>query len=152
MLSKRSCLMAGLAGLALSGPAGGCAHGQTQASTPRAALINQGPSAAEPPIEVLVLGIFHFDQTDTLELDVRKEPRASEVKRVSTALAMWKPDKIFVEWQAEFNQALVDSLMAMPTVLGPNARRNEIVQLGMRTALDLGQKRVIPVDTTRSAP
>jgi hypothetical protein len=146
MFSKRFSLVAGLAGVALSCMAAGCAHRPAPPSAPPTSMINHGFSAAEPPIEVLLLGIFHFDQTDTLELDVLKEPRASEVARVSKALAQWKPDKIFVEWQAEFNQALADSLMAMPTVLGPNARRNEIVQLGMRTALDLGQQRVFLVD------
>jgi hypothetical protein len=101
---------------------------------------------ASRPIEVLILGTFHFAQVDTLTYDVLKAPRAREVDRVVDALVAWAPDKLFLEWQPEFNQSLVDSIFTAHRREGPLPRRNEIYQLGVRTAARLGHARTYLVD------
>ncbi|MCA0375272.1 MAG: DUF5694 domain-containing protein [Gemmatimonadetes bacterium] len=101
---------------------------------------------AQRPIEVLLLGTFHFAQVDTLTYDVLRAPRAAEVSQVVDALVEWAPDKVFLEWQPEFNQALADSLLLLHRRDGALARRNEVYQLGVRTAARLGHPRTYLID------
>lgn len=100
----------------------------------------------ERPIEVLLVGTFHFAQTDTLTYDVLKPPRAAEVDAVVASLVRWQPDKLFVEWQPEFNQLMADSLLEQHRTAGPLRRRNEVYQLGIRTAVRLRHPRVYLMD------
>jgi hypothetical protein len=95
---------------------------------------------------VLIVGTFHFAQVDTLQYDVLEPVRRAEAERVVDALVGWGPDKVFLEWQPEFNQLRVDSLMRTFSATGDEPRRNEVYRLGMRTALRLGQPRVYLVD------
>jgi hypothetical protein len=99
-----------------------------------------------PPIEVLIVGTFHFAQVDTLTYDVLKAPRTTEVDRVVDALTTWRPDKIFLEWQPEFNQLMADSLLAAHAAGTNLRRRNEVYQLGIRTAVRLGHPRAFLID------
>ena len=110
------------------------------------ALAPRAAANAAPPIEVLIVGTFHFAQVDTLTYDVLKLPRRAEAERVVDALVRWAPAKVFVESQPEFNQLAYDSLMQSLTTGSDLPRRNEIYRLGMRTAQRLGQQRVYLVD------
>ncbi len=98
------------------------------------------------PIEVLLVGTFHFAQTDTLTYDVLTSRRAAEVDAVVASLVGWQPDKLFVEWQPEFNQLMADSLLEQHRTTGPLRRRNEVYQLGIRTAVQLRHPRVYLMD------
>jgi Family of unknown function (DUF5694) len=98
------------------------------------------------PIEVLLLGTFHFTQTDTTTYDVLSSVRAAEVDAVVASLVHWHPDKLFVEWQPEFNQMMADSLLEEHRTTGPLRRRNEVYQLGIRTAVRLEHPRVYLMD------
>jgi Family of unknown function (DUF5694) len=100
----------------------------------------------ERPIEVLLVGTFHFAQTDTLTYDVLKAPRAAQVDAVVASLVRWQPDKLFVEWQPEFNQLMADSVLEQHRANGPLRRRNEVYQLGIRTAVQLRHPRVYLMD------
>ncbi|MCC6243445.1 MAG: hypothetical protein IT353_11425 [Gemmatimonadaceae bacterium] len=109
-------------------------------------LAPRAAAGAVQPIEVLLIGTFHFAQIDTLTYDVLKAPRRAEAERVVDALVRWAPAKVFVESQPEFNQLAYDSLMQAHPAGADLPRRNEIYRLGMRTALRLGQRRVYLVD------
>lgn len=117
-------------------------------SRPAAAPVLAPRAAANTaaPIEVLIVGTFHFAQVDTLTYDVLKAPRRAEAERVVDALVRWAPAKVFVESQPEFNQLFYDSLMLSLAAGSDLPRRNEIYRLGMRTAQRLGQPRVYLVD------
>ena len=60
-----------------------------------------------------------------------KAPRAAEVDGVVASLVRWQPDKLFVEWQPEFNQLMADSVLEQHRATGPLRRRNEVYQLGI---------------------
>lgn len=112
----------------------------------RSAVSTAVAPLASAPIDVMILGTFHFAQVDTLRYDVLMAPRAGQVDAVVSALAAWAPDKIFLEWQPEFNQGLADSLFAALRREGSLQRRNEVYQLGLRTAARLNHPRAYLID------
>jgi hypothetical protein len=120
----------------------GCRAGPRPVSAP---LVAAALREARP-IEVLLVGTFHFAQTDTLTYDVLRAPRADEVTAVVESLVRWAPDKLFVEWQPEFNQRLADSLVDRHRTTGALRLRNEVYQLGIRSAVQLGHPRVYLMD------
>ena len=110
-------------------------------------------SAAEvkpEPVQVMVLGTYHFDNPG-LDLanvkadDVLKPQRQKELKALADALAEFKPTKIVVERVAR-TPALIDHKYAefMPADLASN--RDERYQIAYRLAHRLGMKAVYAID------
>ncbi|MFT7435104.1 MAG: hypothetical protein ACI8UX_000896 [Psychromonas sp.] len=98
-------------------------------------------------IEVLVLGTFHFGETSDFQEanydDVLSPKRQREIGEVVNKLALFKPDKIFVEntpeaqlfWDNVFKKYKIGAKLKSPSVL-----KNEIYQLGIKTARLTGNK------------
>ena len=110
-----------------------------------------------PKIKILLLGTFHFGQTgDKGKIsfdDLFSGNRQQELQRLTNQLAGLKPDKIFVEDEPG-RQAHWDSLYAQyrQGTLDTTALRNEIFQVGMRTARKAGLPRVVCVDHEQPLP
>lgn len=101
--------------------------------------------------EIMLVGVFHFSQTDTTEFDVLEPRQQTEVAEAVRALARFAPTKVMVEFQPYFQQRRIDSTYAEYRAgrygPRPNApRRNEVYQLGYRLAAEVGLDRVWAVD------
>jgi len=98
-------------------------------------------------IKVYLLGTFHFAQTDST-YDVLDEKHQKSIEDLSEIIARQKPDKIFVERQPEFEfQNKIDSLYKIYIKMSrPLKAKNEIFQVGFRTAKKLGHKKVFQCD------
>lgn len=111
------------------------------------------PAAALAPVEVMVLGTYHFDNPG-LDLnnakadDVLKPARQAELAAIAAALVEYRPTKVMVERVAD---DLVDANYAAfaPAALG--VQRDERVQLGYRIAHRLGLETVQAIDEQPSA-
>jgi Family of unknown function (DUF5694) len=99
--------------------------------------------------QVLVLGIFHFDNPG-LELanikidDVLANKRQKEITEIINLLKKFKPTKIAIEAEFEspkINQEYKDYLLGKYTLT-----RNEIDQIGYRLAKESGHKQIYPID------
>lgn len=116
-----------------------------------AALIVAAPAmAAEEPVQVLVLGTYHFgnpglDLNNVKADSVLTPKRQAELDRVARALASFKPTRVMVEMQSEAPDFAVaefgrfDDAMLAKTA-------NEIVQIGYRTARLAGVQTVNGID------
>jgi hypothetical protein len=99
------------------------------------------------------LGSFHFNQSldsaSKLHSNLFTEKRQAEVNDIVNRLVKQKPDKIFLEF-TEKNQPFYDSIYnnylggKEPEKLSTKA--NEIFQLGMKTARQLGHKKVFGIN------
>ncbi|WP_298759651.1 DUF5694 domain-containing protein [uncultured Psychroserpens sp.] len=104
--------------------------------------------------EVLLIGTSHWnnyekegqDVAQTLEVDILSKDYQEEVDKISEAIKNFNPHKIFVEVRPE-SQYRLDSLyqLYINTDWG-SEKRNEIFQLGFRTAKKLNHKRVYGID------
>ena len=119
------------------------------------------PVVAQPPvrmpdkrIKILLIGTWHFDVTSTNDqnrnnlADLTSSKRQSEIGDVVKQLAAFRPDKFFVE-STPSRQARWDSLYQSLRQgnLSDTAAKNEIFQLGLKTARQVGLKRgVVCVD------
>lgn len=110
-----------------------------------------------PHIKIVLVGTFHFgatnDRNHTAFPDLFSARRQAEVQQLATKLAALHPTKFFVENEPR-TQAYWDSLYTRfrsrpGDTLG---RRNEIVQVGMRTARLAGLPRVTCVDYQQELP
>ena len=127
-----------LGGLALALAAAGGAGAQERAK------------AAEPPVEVMVLGVWHFanpgqDLNNAKVEDVRSPRRQAELAEVAERLARFAPTKIAIE-----DQSTADDL-TVPDYAGfTPARllrdRNESIQIGYRLAARLRHTAVYGID------
>ena len=118
-----------------------------------AAVSGLGTQAAaqEPaPIEVMVVGTYHFDNPgrdihNPKVDDVLKPARQKELEALAAALAEFKPTKIMVERLAKTSD-LIDPRYAefTPADLGKN--RDERVQVAYRLAHRLGHRTVYAID------
>lgn len=118
------------------------------AATPAAA------QAAEP-VQVMVLGTWHFDNPglDVVNVeaeDVRTPRRQRELQAVAAALAKFRPTKIMVEKTAS-GPDLVDPGFSTFTPAVLRERKDERVQIGYRLAHMLGHKAVYAIDEQPSA-
>ena len=104
------------------------------------------PPIPEPTSEVLLVGVFHFAQTDTTEFDVLDARRQAEVAEVTAALGAFEPTKVMVEWKPYFRQRFVDSTYAAYRAGAFELGRNEVYQLGYRLADAANLDRVWAVD------
>lgn len=98
-------------------------------------------------IKVYLLGTFHFAQTDST-YDVLDEHHQESIRELCEIIAEQNPDKIFVERQPEYEfQNKIDSLYKVYIDMSrPLKAKNEIYQVGFRTAKILGHKKVFQCD------
>ena len=107
----------------------------------------QEAPAAEP-VQVMVLGTWHFDNPGRDLNNIRAEDvlvprRQGELDRVAEALTEFRPTKIMVERVAA---DLIDPHYAAFTPALLRSNRDERVQLGYRIARRLGHSRVYAID------
>jgi hypothetical protein len=108
------------------------------------------PAAAAQPIEVMVVGTYHFanpglDLANVKADDVLKPQRQKELQAVIEALTRFRPTKIMIERQAK-TADLVDPKFAGFTVNDLGRNRDERVQIAYRLALRLGHNKVYAID------
>lgn len=104
-----------------------------------------------PRAQVLVLGVFHFQDSGRdgykpqFPFDIRTPQRQRELEEVIARLAAWGPTRIAIE-QSTGRQPRVDSLFAIYPGGGTDTLQNEIYQLAYRLAKRLGHPGVFAVD------
>ena len=113
------------------------------------ASANSG-TAETAPVQVLVLGTYHFDNPG-LDLhnvkadDVRTPEKQAELADVATRLARFNPNKIAVEAVSDREDLATKKFDAFtPETLTKNA--DERVQIAFRLAHKLGHKSVYGID------
>ncbi|MGH6994031.1 MAG: DUF5694 domain-containing protein, partial [Caulobacteraceae bacterium] len=116
-----------------------------------------GPRAAAepapPPIQVMVVGDFHFanpgrDRHNVEVDDVLAPGRQAELSRIADALSRFAPTKVAAEWPAAIAAERYRGFLAgtLP------ASRNEVVQLGFRLARKQGLGQVYGLDVPGPFP
>lgn len=106
--------------------------------------------AGEAPVQVMVLGVFHFhnpnaDYAQFEGIDVLAPERQREIEAVVEALEAFAPTKIAVERPVSEDGALVADYRAYRA--GEfQLTAKEVHQLGFRLAARLGHDKVYPVD------
>lgn len=114
------------------------------------ALLFATPALAAPPVEVLVLGAYHFgnpglDLNNMKADSVLTPQRQRELQRVAAALAAFKPTHVMVEMQSDApDLAVAEYARFDDAMLAKDA--NEIVQIGYRTARLAGLRTVNGID------
>lgn len=104
-----------------------------------------------PRAEVLLLGVFHFQDAGRdgykpqFPFDIRTAQRQRELEEVVAKLAAWKPTRIAIEQRTD-RQGRVDSLYALYPGGGTDTLQNEIYQLAYRLAKRLGHAGMFAVD------
>jgi hypothetical protein len=107
-------------------------------------------SGRTPPIQVMVLGVFHFanpnaDYAQFQGTDVLTPARQREIEAVVTQLARFRPTKIALERVPEEADSInADYRRYLAGTF--SLSRNEIHQLGFRLAAQLHHTRLFPVD------
>ena len=114
------------------------------------------------PTEILVIGTYHFnnpglDVAKYKVLDIMDEKPQKQLEEISSAIAKFKPTKIFTEWELK-NQLALDTLYTkylegiyFDYVAKKYPKRkfythSEIVQLAFRTAKKINHKKVYAID------
>ncbi|MBB4599705.1 hypothetical protein HNQ93_000815 [Hymenobacter luteus] len=120
--------------------------------------------AQTKPADLLLIGTFHFDNpgldvSKINTLDVLAPKVQTELETISSRIAAFQPDKIFVEWSADDQKGLDDLYAAylgpdyagyvktkFPKQAGGFYARNEIIQLAFRAARKAKLPRVYAMD------
>lgn len=103
-------------------------------------------SKKESKISVLLFGTFHFAQTGADD-DMLSEKRQREITDLVNKLYKFKPDKIFIERNPEFEYTNKIGEKYQDYLDGKfQLSANEIYQLGFRLAKMLGHKKVYQAD------
>ncbi|WP_445453958.1 DUF5694 domain-containing protein [Flavobacterium sp. 25HG05S-40] len=114
------------------------------------------------PTEILVIGTYHFnnpglDVAQYKVLDIMGEKPQKQLEEIATAIAKFKPTKIFTEWELK-DQLALDTLynkyqegIYFEYVAKKYPKRkfyiqNEIVQLAFRAAKKSNLKKVYAID------
>lgn len=108
------------------------------------------PAAAAEPVQVMVLGTWHFsnpgrDVVNVEAEDVRTPKRQRELEAVAAVLAEFRPTKIMVERLAK-SPDLIDEGFGDFTPALLRERKDERVQIGYRLAHMLGHDAVYAID------
>jgi hypothetical protein len=114
-----------------------------------AAAAQERPKAPPEPIQVMVLGTYHFANPGrdvaNLEVDdVLAPQRQREIQTLVQTLAEWKPTKVAVESQAAAPKLEVAAYAEVEQQL--RTQRNESVQIGFRLAHATGLDTVYGID------
>lgn len=105
-------------------------------------------------LQVLLIGSSHWnnyqseglDVVQTNEVDILSKQYQNDLELIVSKIKAFNPDKIFVERTINY-QPKLDSLYNLyKTTNWGDRRRNEIYQLGFRTAKILGHQKVYGVD------
>lgn len=115
-----------------------------------APLAAQPASAEAEPVEIMVLGTYHFanpgrDLVNVEADNVLAPDRQRELEALADALATFRPTRIVVEREADGP----DFALASYRDFGPEmlaSRANETVQIGYRLARRLGHENVFGFD------
>lgn len=107
----------------------------------------------QPRVKIMTLGVFHFDYpnldvvkvAEADQISVLDEPFQSEIRSLVEALKEFAPDYIAVEWTVD-RQARTDSLYNAYRNGKFELGRNEVFQLGFRTASQMNHVKVFCVD------
>ena len=114
------------------------------------AMMFTAPAMAAAPVEVMVLGAYHFGNpgldTNNMQVDSVLTPeKQRELDSVAKALATFKPTLVMVEMQSDApDLAVAEYRRFDDAMLATDA--NEIVQIGYRTARAAGLKTVHGID------
>ena len=104
------------------------------------------PECQRGQVQVMILGTFHFDQTD--DPDILAPGQQIELEAVLTGLASWAPERIAVEFphvrQEELSSAYSSYFESEADAI--ESSKNEIQQLGFRLAKRLGHADLYGVD------
>lgn len=108
------------------------------------------------PIEVMVLGMYHFanpnrDEFNVEAVDVLKPEHQEEIRTVVENLARFRPDKIALERVVE-ESAKVDSLYQAYRSGKHRLTRSETQQIGFRLAKNMGHPKVYATDYKYAFP
>ncbi len=112
--------------------------------------------------EILVIGTYHFnnpglDVAQYKVLDIMGEKPQKQLEEIATAIAKFKPTKIFTEWELKdqlaldtlYNKYLDGTYFDYVAKKYPKRKfyvQNEIVQLAFRAAKKIGHKKVYAID------
>ena len=113
-------------------------------------------------LEVLLIGKFHFENFnpknngDIVQVKIRDiltTENQAEVERISNAISDFKPNKIFVEYPYRLQYRL-DSLFVSfsQNTNYKNQKRNELYQLGFKTAHKLNHNKIYGIDLQTDFP
>lgn len=115
-----------------------------------AAILLAVPAMAAPPVEVMVLGAYHFGNPgldlNNVKVDSVLTPRRqAELERVAQAIGAFKPTHVMVEMQSVApDLAIAEFTRFDDAMLAKDA--NEIVQIGYRIARNIGLRTVNGID------
>ncbi|WP_338245372.1 DUF5694 domain-containing protein [Aurantiacibacter hainanensis] len=115
-----------------------------------AALADHHEEADLAPVEVMVLGVYHFNNPgqDVINIevdDVLAPHRQRELQAITDALAEWRPTRILVEAQPDTADLHMESYRTEAETRIAESR-NESYQIGYRLALQLGHDDVYGFD------
>ena len=114
------------------------------------ALMSAAPAAAAEPVQVMVLGTYHFDNpgrdlNNMKADDVTQPKRQAELQALADALAAFRPTKIMIE-SVPKTPDLLDARFGAFTPAALQADKSESVQIGYRLAHQLKLGRVYAID------
>jgi Family of unknown function (DUF5694) len=114
------------------------------------------------PIEILVIGTYHFnnpglDVAKYKVLDIMGEKPQKQLEEITSAIATFKPTKIFTEWEVKeqltldtlYNKYLQGNYFDYVATKYPKRKfytHNEIVQLAFRAAKKSNLTKVYAID------
>jgi hypothetical protein len=129
------------------------------------ALVPAAATAAEPPkivaegapIDVIVLGTFHFDNpgldlANTKVDDVLAPKRQAEIGKILSGLERFKPTKVAVESQRRQPGTSFNERYPIYRTGKMEPSRNEIVQIGFALAARMNHPNVYAVDVDGDFP
>ncbi len=113
-------------------------------------------SNSNDKIQILLLGVYHFNNPGMDEHNIEvddyfSERRQAEIDEVNGKLAEFQPNKIFIEWKRQEDQAYTDS-MYQAFLKGDldlqklKSGRNEVYQLGFKIGKLTGIEELTCVD------
>jgi len=122
-----------------------------------AILLAWSPARADdPPIQVMVLGVYHFDNPgrdihNTKVDDVTVPKRQAELADVSARLARFKPTRIALEAETTTASFAYDPYRKFK-LADLATKRDERIQIGFRIAHDTGLTEVYGIDADGDFP
>ncbi len=123
--------------------------------------------ANKKPIEILVIGTFHFnnpgfDVSKYKTFDIMAELPQKQLDEIADAIAKFKPSKVFTEWELKdqlaldtlYGKYLDGSYLDYVTKKFPKRKfytHNEIVQLAFRAGKKSKLKKIHSIDYTETS-